>query len=195
MICTLFLKNQVGKIKVDQLDFLVYFKLDFNCLCSLQKSILKLIFTGEKSSLWKLSFQLDFSKFKYRSTGGNRGPTRSLCTSVLESKSLTIFLYCCLSKVTKIFCQVFLSYVSFWCFWKLSCKYIYCHSDCNTFDNLKDKNGTMQHIANKSAPVKRHKIVLSKRLGLGGNLSSFYYFDKESLWNRFANDIFNIHWL
>ena len=35
------LKNQVR-----QTGFLVYFELDFYCLCSLQKSILKLIFAG-----------------------------------------------------------------------------------------------------------------------------------------------------
>ena len=34
-------KNQVGEA-----GFLVYFKLDFYCLCSLQKSIPKLIFAG-----------------------------------------------------------------------------------------------------------------------------------------------------
>jgi hypothetical protein len=34
------------KNQVRQTGFLVYFELDFYCLCSLQKSILKLIFTG-----------------------------------------------------------------------------------------------------------------------------------------------------
>ena len=34
-------KNQVGRT-----GFLVYFKLNFYCLCSLQKSISKLIFAG-----------------------------------------------------------------------------------------------------------------------------------------------------
>ena len=38
LICTQFLKNQFGKIKFGELDFY--------CLCSLQKSILKLIFSG-----------------------------------------------------------------------------------------------------------------------------------------------------
>ena len=46
LICTRFLKNQFGKIKFDELDFLVYFNLDFYCLCSLQNSISKLIFAG-----------------------------------------------------------------------------------------------------------------------------------------------------
>ena len=40
------LKNQVLQTR-----FLVYFELDFYCLCSLQKSILKLVFAGLKSSL------------------------------------------------------------------------------------------------------------------------------------------------
>ena len=40
-ICTWFLKNQVQRT-----EFLVYFEPDFYCLCSLQKSILKLIFAG-----------------------------------------------------------------------------------------------------------------------------------------------------
>ena len=37
--------------------FLVYFELDFYCLCSLQKSISKLIFAGKKSSSSNLIFQ------------------------------------------------------------------------------------------------------------------------------------------
>ena len=41
LICTWFLKNQVW-----QTGFLVYFELEFYCLCSLQKSIPKLIFAG-----------------------------------------------------------------------------------------------------------------------------------------------------
>jgi hypothetical protein len=36
--------------QVRQTGFLVYFELDFYCLCSLQKSILKLILAGWKSS-------------------------------------------------------------------------------------------------------------------------------------------------
>ena len=44
LICTWFLKNQFGKIKFKELQFQVYFELDFYCLCSLQKSILKLTF-------------------------------------------------------------------------------------------------------------------------------------------------------
>ena len=45
LICTWFLKNQFGNIKFDEL-FLVYLELNFYCLCSLQKSISKLIFAG-----------------------------------------------------------------------------------------------------------------------------------------------------
>ena len=46
-ICTWFLKNQVGKIKFDKLDFFTLFEMPlFLCLCSLQKSISKLIFAG-----------------------------------------------------------------------------------------------------------------------------------------------------
>ena len=79
MICTWFLKNQVVKIKFDKWIF------------SLQKSISKLIFEGyigSKNQVWKRLktqfvkldfsnlifptwfFQLNFSKIKYRSTGG-----------------------------------------------------------------------------------------------------------------------------
>ena len=56
LIYTWFLKNQFGKIKFDELDLLVYFELDFYCQCSLQKSILKLIFESQKSSLSNLIF-------------------------------------------------------------------------------------------------------------------------------------------
>ena len=49
--------------------FLVYFELDFYCLCSLQKSISKLILQTENPARWPWVFQLNFSKFKYRSTG------------------------------------------------------------------------------------------------------------------------------
>jgi hypothetical protein len=45
-ICTWFLKNQFGKINFHKMNILFYFKLDFYCLCSLQKSISKLIFSG-----------------------------------------------------------------------------------------------------------------------------------------------------
>ena len=45
-------------------------ELDFYCLCSLQKSILKLIFAGWKSISPTWFLQLDFWKIKYRPTGG-----------------------------------------------------------------------------------------------------------------------------
>ena len=48
-------KNQVRRTR-----FLVYFKLDFYCLCSLQKSILKFIFAGQKSSSSSFIFQTWF---------------------------------------------------------------------------------------------------------------------------------------
>ena len=55
---TWFLKNQVGKIKFDELDFY--------CLCSLQKSISKLIFAVKNLVRRTWFFKLDFSKIKYR---------------------------------------------------------------------------------------------------------------------------------
>ena len=57
LICNWILKNQVGKIKFD--------KLDFYCLFSLQKSIFWNWFLDAKNPVWFL--QLDFSKLKYRS--------------------------------------------------------------------------------------------------------------------------------
>ena len=39
-------EKSIWKNKVGRTGFLVYFELDFYCLCSLKKSILKLIFTG-----------------------------------------------------------------------------------------------------------------------------------------------------
>ena len=39
-------EKSIWKNQVRQTGFLVYFKLDFYCLCSLQKSISKLIFGG-----------------------------------------------------------------------------------------------------------------------------------------------------
>ena len=50
-------KNQVGRT-----GFLVYSQLDFYCLRSMQKSILKLIFAGQKSSLLNLIFTTWFFK-------------------------------------------------------------------------------------------------------------------------------------
>ena len=63
--CSWFLKNQVRRT-----GFLVYFKLDFYCLCSLQKSISKLILQAKNPVRRTWLFQLDFSKFKYRSIWG-----------------------------------------------------------------------------------------------------------------------------
>ena len=39
-------EKSIWKNQVRQTGFLVYFELDFYCLCSLQKSISKLIFAG-----------------------------------------------------------------------------------------------------------------------------------------------------
>ena len=39
-------EKSIWKNQVQQTGFLVYFELDFYCLCSLQKSISKLIFAG-----------------------------------------------------------------------------------------------------------------------------------------------------
>jgi len=39
-------EKSIWKNQVQRTGFLVYFKLDFYCLCSLKKSILKLIFAG-----------------------------------------------------------------------------------------------------------------------------------------------------
>ena len=64
-------KNQVRRT-----GFLVYFKLDFYSLCSLQKSISKLIFagyTGSKNPVRRTwFFQLNFSKIKCRWIGRKR---------------------------------------------------------------------------------------------------------------------------
>ena len=58
-------KNQVRRIKS-----LVYFNLIFYYLCSLQKSISKMIFadyTGSENKVrWTWFFQIDFSEIKYR---------------------------------------------------------------------------------------------------------------------------------
>ena len=48
--------KSIWKNHVQRTGFLVYFELDFYCLCSLQKSMSKLIFAGEKSSLSNLIF-------------------------------------------------------------------------------------------------------------------------------------------
>ena len=59
-------EKSIWKNQVRRNGFLVDFELDFYCLCSLQKSILKLIFAVCRT--WFL--RLDFSKITYRSTGG-----------------------------------------------------------------------------------------------------------------------------
>ena len=62
LICTWFLKNQFWKIKFD--------KLDYYCLCDLQKSISNLILQAKNPVRRTGFFQLEFLKFKYRSIGG-----------------------------------------------------------------------------------------------------------------------------
>ena len=49
----------------------VYFKLDFFCLCSLQTSILKLIFAGQKSSSSNLIFPTCLFKIEVQRNRGN----------------------------------------------------------------------------------------------------------------------------
>ena len=71
-------EKSIWKNQVQQTGFLVYFELNFYCLCSLQKSILKLIFAGYTGSEKQVRnsvcrtwfFQIDFSEIKYRSTEG-----------------------------------------------------------------------------------------------------------------------------
>jgi hypothetical protein len=65
-IFTWFFKSLVWKIKFDELDFFVYFKLYFYCLYSLQKSSSKLI----KNTVCQTRFfELDISKIKWRWIG------------------------------------------------------------------------------------------------------------------------------
>ena len=71
LICTWFLKNQFAKINSDELIFLVYFKLDFHCLCSLQKSFWNWFLLAKNPVRQNWFLQLDVSKIKYRSTVGN----------------------------------------------------------------------------------------------------------------------------
>ena len=54
--------NIRDEFQVRQTGFLVYFELDFYCLCSLQKSISKLMFAGLKSSSSNFIFQTLFFK-------------------------------------------------------------------------------------------------------------------------------------
>ena len=66
-------EKTIWRSQVWQTGFLVYLDLDFYCLCSLQKSILKLIFTGYTGSKnqvgnrLKIQFvELDFSKLIFQ---------------------------------------------------------------------------------------------------------------------------------
>ena len=67
LICTWFLKNQFGKTKLDghRTGFFVYFELNFYCLCSLQKSILKLIFADYTGSWSAVQNRLKFVKLDF----------------------------------------------------------------------------------------------------------------------------------
>ena len=66
-------EKSIWKNQVRRTGILVYFELDFYCLCNLQKSISKLIFEGytaSKKSVWnrlKIQFvELDFSKLIFQ---------------------------------------------------------------------------------------------------------------------------------
>ena len=66
-------EKSIWKNQVQWTGILVYFKLNFYCLCSLQKSISKLIlasYTGSKNQVWnrlKIQFiELDFSKLIFQ---------------------------------------------------------------------------------------------------------------------------------
>ena len=58
----LIFEKSIWKNQVRRIGFFVYFELDFYSLCSLQKSIWKLIFAGQKSSLSNLIFPTWFFK-------------------------------------------------------------------------------------------------------------------------------------
>ena len=71
MICTyLIFEKSSWNNQVWQTGFLVYFELDFYCLCSLHKSILKLILQVKNPVRRTWFFKLNFSEIKYRSTWG-----------------------------------------------------------------------------------------------------------------------------
>ena len=65
LICTWFLKNKFEKIQFDEVDFYSISNLIFTA-CVACKIILRIDFRRLKIQ----SIELDFSKFKYRSTGG-----------------------------------------------------------------------------------------------------------------------------
>jgi hypothetical protein len=70
LICTWFLKNQFGKIKYDKLDFKSILNLIFTA-CVACKNQFQNLFLQAKNPVFRTwFFQLDFSKFKCRSTGG-----------------------------------------------------------------------------------------------------------------------------
>ena len=68
------LKNQIR-----QTGFLVYFELDFYCLCSLQKSISKLIFESKKYISSNLIFLTWFFKIQVQINRGKESLWRKLC--------------------------------------------------------------------------------------------------------------------
>ena len=63
-------EKSIWKNQVRQTGFLVYFKPNFYCLCSLQKSISKLVFVGWKSSSLNLSFPTWFFKIQVQINRG-----------------------------------------------------------------------------------------------------------------------------
>ena len=63
-------EKSIWKNQVRQTGFLVYFELDFYCLCSLQKSVSKLIFAGKNSSSLKLIFTTWFFKNQVQINSG-----------------------------------------------------------------------------------------------------------------------------
>ena len=64
------------------------FGLDFYCLCSLQKSISKLIFAGYTGSKNPVRNRL---KIKYRSTGGENGGVRCVHNTVKINSFTTTY--------------------------------------------------------------------------------------------------------
>ena len=86
-------EKSIWKNQVRRTGFLVYFKLDFYWLCSLQKSILKLIFGGQRSSRRTWFLQLDFSSTDQQGecllTNNNRQLIADLYTFVAKIKNTT----------------------------------------------------------------------------------------------------------
>ena len=68
--CTWFLKNQFRKIKFDQLDFLPILKLIFTACVACKNQFQNWFLQAKNPVHRNWFFQLDFSKFKHRSTGG-----------------------------------------------------------------------------------------------------------------------------